>query len=197
MPLVRICAALCFVMACSADHGHGGPMIDAPRVDASTIDSTLSVCRAASGTASVTANDHGTTQTWTRLHAGGLWYSGPVAVAGPPMSISLLFTDADPLDTTVGWCCQTPGQACCTADGIYAGTPAIPDGAEVGQHPVMISGTKNGFAFDGTLTITYFLSPFLNAPGKITGSITGSVAGQSVTGQFDNTFCAGLLTATI
>jgi hypothetical protein len=196
MPRMKGYAALCFVIACSPDHHHTG--VDAPRgPDATPADASLSVCRATAGTAAVTANDHGALQMWTRLHAGGLWFSGPVAVAGPPMQISLWFTDADPLDSNVGYCCSSPNSTCCNVDGVFAQTQAIPDGAELGQHPITITGFRNStFMFDGTLTITYFIEPFVSAPGRITGSISGSVAGQSISGQFDNTFCTAL-TATI
>src|SRR5258706_14956423 len=189
-------AALCFVIACSPDHHHTGQMIDASRADAAPVDASWYVCRSPSGTASILVDDHGAQQTWTRLAAGGMLWGGAV-VAGPPMSLSLLFTDTDPLDGQVGQCCANGDATCCTVGGVRATTQQLGAGTEVGQHVATIGTFNNSFPFDGQLTITYFVQPFDSAPGRITGSISGSVAGQSVSGEFDNTFCSALLTQTI
>lgn len=49
----------------------------------------------------------------------------------------------------------------------------------------------------GTLTISAFVQPFENAPGRIAGSLSASSGAMSVSGTFDNDLCAALLTETI
>jgi hypothetical protein len=199
MRFVLVVGAAVFSIACHKYEFTPAP--DAPRsLDArSVVDATLDYCHAAAGTASVTTDDHGTLQLWSRLDAGGVWAIGPVApVAGAPMSVSLLFTNVDPLDGNTGGCCQSPGSSCCAIDGVLATNDSLPSGGELGMHPLTFKSLQNAsFSISGTMTITDFVQPFETAPGRIAGSVSAQAGAQSVYGTFDNSFCAALLSATI
>jgi len=195
---MRVIAAIALALfACNDDDGHGKTMIDASTVDASPIDGTFDVCRAASGTASITVNHSGTVSTWPRVDAGGTWFTGPVAAVGPPMSLALLFNNTDPFQRDAASCCMYAGSTCCTTDGLLVTVDSLPYGAEVGQHAAMISRFQPGVALSGTLTITTFSHPFDHSPGLIAGSISGASGGDTVNGSFENNFCTALLSATI
>lgn len=176
--------------------------IDARTVDA--IDAQLMYCEPGTGTANVTASTGGASTTYTQLHAGGIWFLGPVAPTAAPdhgvdMSATLLFMNlTERLPNQTGWCCALDDSTCCALDGVVVETGGLGVGAEVGNHVVGIRSFQDpAFRFTGTLTVTDFVQPFEQAPGRIAGSVTATDGNRSVTGTFDNTFCAALLTATI
>jgi hypothetical protein len=97
-----------------------------------------------------------------------------------------------------GWCCDGADAACCTVDGIGVRIDVLPAGAEVGTHTGRIYNFHDtAFQFTGTVTITNFSQPYENPPGRIAGSISGTNGTKTVSGSFDNTFCAALLSQTI
>lgn len=176
--------------------------IDAPTVDA--IDAQTMYCEPGTGTATVTASTGGASTTYTQLHAGGIWFLGPAAAAAAPdhgvdMSAFLMFMNVtEQLPQQTGWCCSATDTTCCTHDGIVVETDGLGVGAEVGNHVVRIRSFQDpAYRFTGTLTITEFAQPFEEPPGRIAGSVTATDGNRSVSGTFDNTFCAALLTATI
>ena len=176
---------------------HGSLAIDAATPD--TVRPELQPCAAPSGTASVTVDDHGTVATVTRLHAGGTWFIGPVApVASPAMSVVLLFTNADQVPADTARCCAAAVSSCCPIDGVVVTNDGLASGGEPGAHTVMLKSFQNAsFSIAGTMTITGFVQPFEHAPGRIAGLVSASIAGQSVSGSFDHSFCAALLSETI
>jgi len=189
---------LLFAVGCGADHG-SHPIGDASASDdaPSFPDADLYFCDATADSAHVTVTDAGTATTYSRIHAGALIESGPVApVNGIPMTIQLMFTDADHFSTTDGFDCIAPDYAGCPFTGALARTDSIPYGAEVGTHPVVFDSlTHAGLDAHGTLTIDAIIRPVDAAPGHIRGSVTTTSGADSVTGTFENNFC--LLTATI
>jgi hypothetical protein len=189
------------VLALAACSKHDEPMTtDAPTPvpDVMTSDAQDAFCSASVGTATVMSSHQNATSTWTRLDAGGTWFTGPLTVASPPMSLSLLFVNADPIEREVGWCCQSPGQACCTIDGFGVTTDGLPSGAELGAHAAMVmSFHDSAFQLSGSIDVTSFSQPFEHMPGHIAGSVSASSGGYSFSGTFDNEFCAALLSETI
>ncbi len=183
---------LVLAVGCSHPSHHQDP--DAAPVLA---DSPAPVCDAPAGTASVLAVG-ASSVTFGRLFAGGVWFTGPVTgVASPPMSLSLLFTNAELADAD-SVCCGNHDAACCKADGLWISTDGLPSGGEPGTHPARIDRTPDGaFTLTGTIDITTFVQPFEHAPGRIAGSVTAVDGALSVSGSFDNAFCSMLLTATI
>jgi hypothetical protein len=184
---------LLLAVGCGADH-HGSPAVDAPPI---LPDADLNFCDAAVDSAHVTVIDAGTTTTYARIHAGALILSGPVApVNGIPMTIQLMFTDADHISTNDGFDCIAPDYAGCPLTGALARTEAIPYGAELGTHPVTFDSlTHAGLDAHGTVTIDAIIRPIDAAPGNIRGSVTTTSGADSVSGTFENNFC--LLSATI
>jgi hypothetical protein len=162
-------------------------------------DANPALCSALAGTAAVLADDAGAQVTFERLDAGGVWLVGPVTgVTAAPVSLSLLVTNADPLDAWTAGCCQNHDSSCCTADGLVISTDALSAGAEVGSHAVRIQRFLDpAFVLAGTLDITSFEHPWDHAPGRIAGAIHAVGTTQSVGGTFDNAFCEALLSVTI
>jgi len=169
--------------------GHHQPAAPDARADAPVADSQLEFCTAAVGTANVTAGG----RAWTRLDAGGTWEVGPAAIVSPPMSLTLLVLDADPLPRETAWCCAYADPQCCTVEGFAITTDALASGAEVGTHPVMVRSFAGGAATAASLEITEFSQPFEHAPGHIAAKI----AGPDISGTLANEFCRALLTETI
>lgn len=171
-----------------------------PPVDGTSVDADAFFCDAPLDSGHVTVVDAGVATTFARLHAGGTWLVGPVApsATSAPMTVAMLFTDADHVPQEMANCCAFPGSGCCTLAGVAASTDGLASGTEVGTHPISFHGFQDqAFAIQGTLTITSFEQPFEHAPGHIAGSVSGTASGGSVTGSFDNTFCRALLTSTI
>jgi hypothetical protein len=165
-------------------------------------DASSSFCDAPLGSAHVTATREGAATTFDRLHAGGIWLIGPVAppgsVAAAPMSAVLLFTEVDHLDASVAACCDTPNSACCHVDGVVARIASLPAGGELGTFAADVGSFLGpDLPFPGMVTITSFVSPFPNAPGRIAGSISATSGNANVVGTFDHSFCRELLGATI
>jgi len=181
-------------------HDQGALVIDARPVD--QVDATFDFCPASGTTATVEVGSGSTHATYSHVHAGATWFVGPAApsVGGADMSVRLLVTSSsEPVPALTAQCCGGGGdQACCTLDGITVDTNGLGVGAEVGDHPAQLQSFHDAtFQLLGTLTISAFIQPFENAPGRIAGSLSASSGGMSVSGTFDNTFCPALLTATI
>src|SRR5438067_9443108 len=113
------------------------------------------------GTANVKLSTQVVASTFARMHAGGIWETGPFNVASPPMTFDLLFVNTDPLDANTAHCCVASDKSCCSADGVVAhGVSALVSGSELGSHAVKVSDTKASFTLDGSFTITKFLQLF-------------------------------------
>jgi hypothetical protein len=155
-------------------------------------------CTSATGTADITARMGGQTTTYTRLYAGGIWNTGPVApVVAASMSVELVITDAAPVSAETGLCCSGPTD-CCPLQGLGMDLDPLLPGAEIGTHVVRIRALHDAtFTLTGTITITDFVHPFEQAPGRIAGSVSASTGNRSVSGTLDNEFCAALLNQTI
>jgi hypothetical protein len=205
--LVARLAPLALVSLVGCGHPAAG-IADAPAEAAPFLDGPPAFCDAG-GASHVTVTRAGVTTTYDRAFGGGVWLIGPVApgrAAAPPagagMTASLLLTTADHLPQATAIDCRIPGQigSPCTLDGVVMETGALPADGELGAWPIQIAGTHDASPLiDGTMTITAFTQPFLHAPGRITGTLAAgpTTAGDVITGTFDATFCAGLLTATI
>jgi hypothetical protein len=141
----------------------------------------------------------GPTINFTTLAAGGIWETGPVAVAQPPMTINLLFTNEIRLTEGRAQCCANSDPICCpNTDGIVAhSNGALQFGGELGTHAFTVTDTKNSFSITGTVNIDAFTQPFLSAPGRIAGSISAVSSGRTISGTFDSAFCGVLLSQTI
>ena len=192
--------AIALVTSFGCGDDHTGPLVhDAKVVDSSTPDVDQPFCDAPAGSAHVSIVDAGVTTTAMRVHAGAVLESGPVAPAlnATPMAVRLLFTDADHVPLETAGCCQSPGSGCCTLDGVSAALgDGITSATALGTHPIMVIGLHDEtFRVRGTLTITSFVDPFDQLPGRIAGTI--STTDSSVSGTLDNAFCAALLTVTI
>ena len=195
---MRIPALLVCLLGCG--HDHPALVNDAPPpID--TVDASSGSCPANATTANIEMMSGSTHATYSHLHAGATWFVGPVApsVTGPDMSVRLLFTSSgDPVPTLTAMCCGGGDQSCCTLDGITVDTNGLGVGVEVGDHAAQLRSFHDAaFQLMGTLTITTFVQPFENAPGRIAGSLSASSGEMAVSGTFDNTFCPALLTATI
>jgi hypothetical protein len=194
--------SLGFGVVCLIGCGHDQPAspIDAPPL-VDTAAPNVGFCPVGTTTANIELGSGSTHASYSHMHAGATWFVGPVApsVAGPDMSASLLFTSSnDPLPATTAMCCAGGDQTCCALEGITVDTTGLGVGAEVGAHPVTIRSFRDpAFQLMGTLTISAFVQPFENAPGRIAGVVSASSNGMTVSGSFDNTFCAALLTTTI
>lgn len=188
--------ALVLIVGCGDDHS-------SVRVDASSgagSDASVWFCAAGASTSNITFSHGATSATYTQLHAGGTWFTGPFApVAGPDMSASLLFTSStDPLPSQTAGCCAAGGSSCCMIPGIVVETDGLGIGNEVGAHPMRIHSFQDPvLELTGTLMITTFVQPFEQPPGRIAGSLSATGGGTTVSGTFDNTFCAALLSQTI
>jgi hypothetical protein len=164
------------------------------------VDAAPYECDAPQGSASVAFVRAGTTLTFSRVHAGGTWLVGPVApLTGAPMTLELLFTDADMIPGATAGCCATAGSGCCPFTGVLANSStALPAGAELGMHALTFTSFQDpAFTASGTVSITSFVQPFEQAPGHISGTVTATAGADSVSGTFDNAFCSALLTSTI
>jgi hypothetical protein len=166
-------------------------------VDAS-FDGPSQSCVAAAATANVIAHVAGATSAYDRVYAGGLLDSGPVAVTQAPFVVSLLFAGVSPVDEVTAGCCLHGDRTCCTLDSVVVTSDALAFGAEVGDHAMTFSRTAEpSFSTPGTLTITNFAHPILDAPGRVAGSVSATAIGIDLDGTFDNTFCAVLVTVPI
>src|SRR5262245_7832998 len=150
---MRLALVTIVLAGACAEHGS--------RPDGSVPDATLDRCAALPGTANVGLTV-GTTTTFTRLHAGGILQSGPVAPGAPegplaPMTLDLVFVNDDPLLANTARCCAASEASCCAADGIVAHSiGSLAPGAEIGAHPVQILDTKGSFQLQGSITIDQF-----------------------------------------
>lgn len=179
------------LVAADAQHFDGTPgLSDAPPYE----------CDAPMGSAQLAFTRGGATATFGRVHAGGTWLVGPVApVASAPMTLVLLFTDADAIPGTTASCCASVGSGCCPLTGLLGSSGmGLPSGAETGDHALRFTSFQDpGVDLAGTVTITDFVQPFEHAPGHIAGTVSATAGADHLTGSFDNAFCAALLTATI
>jgi hypothetical protein len=149
---------------------------------------------ATSGHAAVTIA--GTSRTFSRVYAGGVIFGGGVAPVGnnPPLSPMLLFTDEARLPENTLYCCTSPGQSCCTAEGVIANA----DTSAIGTHPVRLTSFQDSsFTAEGTITITDYIAPFETTPSRIAGSIVTTSTGDGVNAMFDTNFCELLLSEPI
>jgi hypothetical protein len=198
---VRILLAVVGLLGC----GQSGPHLvaaDAQHFDVNPVivDAGPYECDAPQGSATITFVRAGATTTFSRVHAGGTWLVGPVApVNGAPMTLELLFTDADQIPGATAGCCATTGSGCCPLTGVLASSgTALAAGSELGGHELTFTSFQDpAFSTTGTVTITSFVHPFEQAPGHIAGTVSVTAGADSVAGSFDNAFCAALLTATI
>jgi hypothetical protein len=193
---MRRLVVLALAVGCSHEPSHPSNP-DAPT--APSIDADPAQCTAVSGTANVLFDDSGTATTFARLDAGGTWFTGPVAPAtDPPMSLTLIVTNTDPLPQGAIGCCFGGGGDCCTIAGIVITTDGLPSGGELGSHPAkfQVLGPSTS-PLDGTIDITAFEQPFTHAPGRIAGSVSAISNTRTITGSIDDAFCAAMLSATI
>jgi hypothetical protein len=167
-------------------------------IDGTPADAMTFLCSSPMDSADVTATGPGGSVHYNRVYAGGVWQTGPI-VGQPPMTVTVVFTDDDPIDSNRLWACDFGDTANCNTVGLVGDTQALTFGAEVGTYPVTFRKTDNptGFTVDGMLTIDMFTQPFVSPPGRIMGSITGTMGGRTVAGTFDNAFCQYFLTQTI
>lgn len=165
--------------------------------DGAPADAMTFLCSSPMDSADVTATGSSGSVHYNRVYAGGVWQTGPI-VGQPPMTVTVMFTDEDPMDGSRLWACDGGDTATCNATGLIADTAALSFGAEVGDQAVTFRKTDApSFTVPGTLTIDMFTQPFVTPPGRIMGSIDGSMGGRTVTGTFDNAFCQYFLTQTI
>lgn len=204
---LSLCVAALIAGGCGADEVtvDASRLIDANATDARRVDARIDAgptCVSPAGTADVTAEAAAASEHYANLYAAALSLSGPVApvAGGAPMILSVLFTNADELAPIPTACCINNSPDCCPAGatGLTATTEAIVAGAEVGDHPVTFRKLDNAaYTVDGTLTITTFVDPFTDTPGRVAGSVSGTMGNRTVSGTFDHEFCPQLLTATI
>lgn len=196
MPPMRSLALVLLLAGCHDFPKHG---FDAGGIDGGTTTSlpdAAMFCSSATGTADVTVDDNGTMLQLTHLDAGALLEGG--AFASPPVVLSLLLVDVDPLDANTAQCCAAASAGCCPIDGFVATTGSLDAGTEVGDHAITVQRIQDAtFSIPGTLTITEFVQPFDQAPGLITGAIDATAGQRTVHGSLSNTFCSLLLTTTI
>jgi hypothetical protein len=188
MPARRIA---CVALAIAGCHHAHEPASDAQPI----LDSPVGFCSSADGSANLVLQQAGPAKTYDRLYAGGVWLTGPVRASGAPFQLELVFANTSPISQELGVCCEMPSSSCCAIDAIAASIDSLPDGGEVGSHPVTVNGAS--FMVSGTLTITDWMHPFLAAPGRIAGSLSVVTNTITIDGMFDNQFCAEMLTATI
>ena len=185
---MRIALAL-VLAACSADHAttHAPDAPPAVQPDADAF-----FCDAPANSSTVSIVIGSVPMQFTRVHAGGTIFSGPVApVTGPAMSLKLLFVDEDHVAQNDALNCLAPPTPC-TLDGVLGQVDSI---NELGPHAIRLDSLQHGVTVQGTLTITDFTHPYDPGAGHISGSI--STPDNSVSGSFGNDFCAALLSATI
>ena len=176
-----------FLLGCSSSHGVSADAAP-PAPDADS-----RYCDTGADSAHVTVVSNNATSVFTTAFAGGVVGSGGLLpLTGQPMSVSMMFTTMTHLPVAVAQCCDLGGGDCCPLDGIVANTTdQLFPGTELGSHAIMIrSLPSTNFTLQGTLTVTDFVGPFDQAPGRISGSI--STSDHSVTGTFANTFCSAL-----
>jgi hypothetical protein len=106
-----------------------------------------------------------------------------------------VFANQSPISADMGTCCGTPSSSCCGIDTVSAEVPQLPNGGELGSHATTVSGVA--FTETGTLTITDWIHPFDSPPGHIAGSLSVATPTVTIDATFDNTFCAGMVGATI
>lgn len=185
---MRIALALALA-ACSADHATT-PVADAQPV--AQPDADMYFCDAPANSSAVSIVIGGVPMGFTRVHAGGTIFSGPVApVTGPAMSLKLLFVNQDHVAQNDALDCFAPPTPC-TLDGVLGQVDSI---NELGPHPIMLESLQHAVTVQGTLTITDFTRPYDPGRGHIAGSI--ATPDNSVSGSFGNDFCDALLSATI
>ncbi|MGE0546202.1 MAG: hypothetical protein AB7R00_04045 [Kofleriaceae bacterium] len=183
-----------FTVACSSSSSptliDSGPIPD-------SLDAAPETCSSPPGSANITVETAAGTATFTRLYAGGIWLIGPVApVSNEPMVAQLQLTTLDVIQREKLNCCRLDSSTCCELDGVGIEINPLPGGSELGGHVATISsfpGAAAPVSLSGTVTITEFVHPFENEPGRIVGSVTASNGATMVDGTFDNSFCVGLL----
>jgi hypothetical protein len=176
------------LLGCTSSSHHGVSADAAPPGP----DADSRFCDAGADSAHVTLVTNNASQVFTSAFAGGVVGGGGVLpLTGQPMSITMMFTDEMHLPVDTAECCLGGG-TCCTLAGVVADTmDELLPGSELGSHPIMIRTFQDtNFTLQGTLTITDYVGPFDQAPGRISGSLSSS--NNSVSGTFANTFCSAL-----
>ncbi len=180
--LVVLALAGCDEHGKSPAHVDGGP----------TTDANLMSCTSLAGTADVAVG----TARFSRLDAGGvLLGGGGVAANGIPMSLDMLVTNAPALSAGDVSCCRSSDTTCCHSDGLVVHVDMLPAGGELGAHAATFKrATTPAFTAAGSVTITQFVQPFDQPPGRIAGSLAGD---SGISGTFDNAFCEIMLSVPI
>jgi len=187
------------LVAC-ADHAKSPSAVDAQLampVDAMPNDATLDYdhCNAPAGTAAITAAHEDLQPQYARMYAGGL-FTGNDDSGGPPgFALRPFFTNEAP--TAVQDVIGCEGGAPCTSVGFVADVLFL-RGDELGVHTAQIRNSANTWQASGTVTLTDFVYPE-NIVGHVAGSIHVESSAPQVTidGTFENSFCPGLLGATL
>jgi hypothetical protein len=152
-------------------------------------------CSAPAGTAAITAAHEDLQPQYARMYAGGL-FTGNDDSGGPPgFALRPFFTNEAP--TAVQDVIGCEGGAPCTSVGFVADVLFL-RGDELGVHTAQIRNTASTWQASGTVTVTDFVYPD-HIVGHVAGSIhVDSTAPQvTIDGTFENSFCPGLLGATL
>jgi hypothetical protein len=200
-----LCAASLAAAACGNDEAFptdGAPRADAPEggFDANDTDGfPIPTCTSPADTADITTMGGGPDESYDRLYAGGVFNTGPLAPAGPgpepTFGLKLTFSNDSPIDA--GNECL-PDTDCAIVSLVGNLTEVITPEDAVGDHPIELYKTDDvSFTVNGTVTIDTYESPFGDGVGSLSGSVTGTTGGRSVTGTFDNDFCAAMIGYTI
>jgi len=203
---LALAASATSVVACNGSHGtsadartNGDATSDALADAHPFTDAYYNFCDAAPGAASIMVTGPGGTTNYDRVHAGGIWLTGPVArtTAAPPLLTTLWLTSVGHVDPSQVSCC-TGKSTCCTTPGVVVSDVNLAAGSEIGEHAATVfSAPDSSFQLNGTLDVTGFAQPFEQPPGRIAGSVFASGAGFTITGSFANSFCLPLLQVTI